>query len=98
MAIYTYITDYISCDTDTKAKIARIDAIITALEDQELIAASNSDIEEYRLDDGQTIIKTIFRDPVIIEKTIHALTRRKKRLQNECVGYRYGLIDGNAKI
>lgn len=98
MAIYRTITSYISCDSDTKAKIARIDAIIEALEDQLLIAAGSSDIDEYRLDDGQTIIKTVFRDPTIIEDTIQKLLNRKTRLQNICVGHRYGVMDGNVII
>jgi len=97
MPVYINFVEYINCSTETKEKIARIDAIIALLEDAELNGAANADIEEYLLDDGQTRIKTIYRDIASIEKTIQALLRRKTRLQNQCVGYRYGLMDGNVK-
>ena len=95
MAYYFNILDYIKCSSDTIEKINRIEAVITALEDAELLAASNSTVEEYWLDDGQTKIKAINRDLGSIERTILLLEKRKIRLQNECVGYRYGLQDGN---
>lgn len=98
MATYITIVDYISCSQDTNDKIARIDAIITALEDSLLLLAGNADVEEYRLDDGQTIIKTIFRDPDLLEKAINSLQRRKTRLINNCKGYRYRLMDNRVKI
>ena len=98
MAVFLNIVTYIGCDDDTKAQIARIEAIIELLQDAELNGATNADIEEYRLDDGQTVIKTIFRDMTIIEKTINALYRRRTRLLNLCAGHRYGLIDGKVKI
>ena len=97
MNIYNNIVLYVNCSDDTKEKITRINAIITALEDSELNAAANGDISEYWLDDGQTKIKTVFRDPKAIENTIQALIRRRTRLQNICAGYRYGLQDGNIR-
>lgn len=94
MNIYNNIVLYVNCSADTKEKIARIDAIIAVLEDSELNGAANGDVSEYWLDDGQTKIKTVFRDPEAIERAILALQRRKIRLQNNCAGYRYGLMDG----
>lgn len=98
MATYINIIDYIGCNQNTIEKIARIDAIIEALEDSLLLLAANSDVEEYRLDDGQTVIKTIFRDPALIEDAIDKLQKRRTRLINRCHGYRYNLTDGNVKI
>jgi len=97
MNIYNNIVLYVNCSSNIKEKIARIDAIISVLEDSELNNAANGDVSEYWLDDGQTKIKTVFRDADSIEKAILALQRRKKRLQNECAGYRYGLMDGNVR-
>jgi hypothetical protein len=95
MAIYDTCISYIKCAQDTKDKIDRIDAIIEALEDAELNSAIQSgDVDEYSLDDGQTRIKTVIRGPEAIEKAITALERRKQRIINRCVGYRYGLQDG----
>ena len=95
MNIYNNIVLYVNCSSNIKEKISRIDAIITVLEDSELNGAVNSDVNEYWLDDGQTKIKTVFRDPEAIERAILALQRRKIRLQNQCAGHRYGLMDGN---
>jgi len=97
MAYYIHFVDYINCSTDIKEKIARIDAIIKALEDAELKGALNADVEEYSLDDGQTRIKKTFRNIKDIEDAILALQRRKTQLQNKCVGYRYNLQDGNVR-
>lgn len=98
MAIYITCIDYIRCSTDTTDKIARIDAIIAALEDSMLAGALKANIEEYSLDDGQTKIKTVFRSVKDIEDAIKALEGRKNRLINNCVGYRYGLQDGKVQI
>jgi len=97
MAIYDNCVLYITCATDTLEKIARIDTIISALEDVELDVAVNAGVEEYQYDDGQVKIRTIYRDMGSIERTIQALTRRKVKLQNTCAGYRYSLMDGNVK-
>lgn len=97
MAIYTDITVYIRCASDIRQKIARIDSIIELLEDSLLNNALDSGIEEYSLDDGQTKIKSVLRDPSAIEKAILALEKRKQRLINSCIGHRYGLMDANVK-
>lgn len=95
MTVYTTCIDYIRCAQNTKDKIDRINSIIEALEDAELAQATLSgDKDEYSLDDGQTRIKTVFRSPKAIEDAITALEKRKQRLINSCVGYRYGLQDG----
>lgn len=95
MNVYDDIIIYVNCSADTKEKITRINNIITALEDAELKAATGSDVSEYWLDDGQTKIKAVLRDPAAIEKAISALIKRRTRLQNICAGYRYGLKDGS---
>lgn len=88
MAAYDTILNYIDCSTGVNDEIARIDAIITALMDAELNSAINSgDIEEYSLDDGQTKVKTVIRDPEKITKSIAALERRKNHIINSnCIG------------
>ena len=98
MVVYTNFVEYINCSASILEKIARIDSIISLLEDSELNYALDAGIEEYSLDDGQTKIKTTLRDISSIEKAIQALTRRKVRLQNTCVGYRYKLRDANVKF
>ena len=70
MAIYSTCSNYISSATDLKDKIARYDSIITALEDAALKGASQNDLQQYTLDDGQTKITTVYRD---ISSTIKAI-------------------------
>lgn len=95
--IYSSFIYYISCSTSIKDKIARIDSIISLLEDSELANAIDAGTEEYQLDDGQTKVKVSLRDISSIEDTIQKLERRKQRLTQQCTGYRYGLQDGNTK-
>lgn len=96
---YNTCVDYIKCAQDIKDKIDRIDAIIEALEDAELnLALNNGERSEYSFDDGQTKIKEVFTGHASIENAINALTKRKNRLVNSCIGYRYGLQDGNIKL
>ena len=94
MAIYLNFIEYIRCSENTQEKIARINAIIEALEDAELSGASKAHLEEYQLDDGQDKVKVIYSDLKSIENTILALEKRKQRLINRCIGSRYGLQDG----
>lgn len=70
MDIYNSETFYIESATTLKTKIVRLDAIITALENQAVLAAGNSDISEYSLDDGQTKIRTVYNTVSSIAKAI----------------------------
>ena len=77
MATLVYATPdfrlYINDATTTEDKINRIEVIITALLDSMLEAAANQDITEYRLDDSQTKVQTIYRSADQIRKSIEGL-------------------------
>ena len=82
-----------SC-ADMSAKITTIDAIITALYGQMLtLASQGSPIQEYMLNDGQTIIKTIYRTTTQIEATIDILTKQRNRYQNQINGRYIRAVD-----
>lgn len=74
---------YIQSRTTKAAKLTAIDVLIETLEDLMLVAATTANIEEYQLNDGQTTIRTKYRDPMQIEKTIQILERRRQRLLNQ---------------
>lgn len=95
MVVYNNFVEYINLSANVKEKIARINAIIEVLEDSELRGASAGEILEYQLDDGQTKIRTVYKDLRSISHTIEALESRKARLLNRVLGHRYGLKDGN---
>ena len=84
---YPTVYDYFSCGTTTTEKIAKIDSILDGLYDAAANFAANSHIEEYRLDDGQTIIKTVYRTMEDITKAILKFERLRNMLINRnCIG------------
>ena len=99
MATYDTIYDYYACNKQTKTRIEKIDSIIDGLIDASVQAAANADIEEYRLDDGQTIIKTIYRDMTKLEQAISHFQRIRTRLINDnCIGRVQKLRDRDSFI
>lgn len=85
---------YIDCATTVREKIARIDAIITALETTALKAAAAGNLSEYWLDDGQTKIKTVYRNPAEVEASISAFEKIRQRYINQLNGRVIRLVDG----
>lgn len=82
----TYVSEtaYIQSCTTIEAKIATIDSIIDALYAQMLVIAQNSSpISEYLLNDGQTIIKGVYRTTSSIVNTINVLTMQRNRYANQ---------------
>lgn len=82
MAVYVSIFKYLECATSIADKIAKIDLIIlnmlTALEK----AALTGQFEEYRLDDGQVKIETIYKDPKALTNTVRILEELKQYYAN----------------
>jgi hypothetical protein len=74
-------------------KIARLDAIISALETAALKAAAKGGISEYMLDDGQTKIREVYRSPVEIERSITAFEGIRQRYINRLNGSMIRLVD-----
>ena len=77
---------YIINSTDLKERYDRICQIVVALEEQQLAAVGNSDIDEYTLDDGQTKIKTVYRNPESIAKAILRYEQICNRILQELTG------------
>lgn len=84
-----YIRD---CNT-IKEKITKIEEIIALLMDSMVEAAGNQDVTEYRLDDGQTKVQTIYRSADQIRKTIYNLEALKEMYINRCTGRITRLVD-----
>ena len=96
MAIYNNISLYLEDATCLKDKIVKLDAIITALEDSALKGAEAQDIDEYWLDDGQTKIKNVFRDPNQIFNAIINYEKMRQIYLNRLNGRGMRLIDFNS--
>lgn len=86
MVEYNRASVYLATKTSDKAKITAIDAIINTLLASAADAASNEGIEEYWLDDGQTKIKTVYRDSESIYKGIVAFQRLRQIYVNRVNG------------
>lgn len=93
-AVYFDSADvYINQGIDVREKITRINAIITALEDASLKAASTGNISEYSLDDGQTKIRTVYRNAVESAAAINAFETIRQRWINQLNGRVVRLMD-----
>lgn len=96
MAHFESISLFIETATCLKDKILKIDAIIVALEDAALKGAEGQDIDEYWLDDGQTKIKNVFRDPNQIFNAIIRYERLRQMYLNRLNGRGMRLVDFNS--
>jgi len=95
MSIVTYDSSEI-CIRSKKTlaeKIKTIDAMITALESTVLKAVGTANIDEYQLNDGQTIIKTIYRNATDVINSITALEAIRQRYVNQLNGRMIRLVD-----
>lgn len=93
MVVYESAQCYIDSDTDNQARLIRINAIIFALEGSALKAAATGEITEYTLDDGQTKISQVYRNPAEIERSILAYEKIRERIINKLTGRMVRLSD-----
>ena len=93
MVIYDSSYKYVTSCADLRTRIARIDAIITALEETVLLAATNATVTDYMLDDGQTKISETYRDPAAVAVAINAYERIKERYINKLNGRVFRAVD-----
>lgn len=68
---------FILCATNTAEKIAKIDLVINGLLDMAITAAVTGNFEEYSLDDGQTKIKTTYRNMTDVTAAISSMRKLK---------------------
>jgi basic membrane lipoprotein Med (substrate-binding protein (PBP1-ABC) superfamily) len=97
MAIYfDSAAIYIDSATSLCDKIERIDLVIDALLTNALKAAANENITEYSLNDGQTVIKTVYRGSASVEASIAAFERIKQMYVNRLNGRVFRLVDSKS--
>ena len=94
MVTYDTATLYLESATTNQAKVIAIDAIITALLSTAATAASNENISEYSLNDGQVIIKTNYRGVESIYKSIAAFRKLRQEYINMINGRVIRCVDG----
>ncbi len=94
MVVYSSCGKYIESCATLEAKIAAIDVILEALENQALSAAGKEGVLEYKLNDGQTIIQETYRGSVSIAKAINDFETIKQRYINRLTGRVFRAVDG----
>ena len=81
---YQYVID----STDLKSKYDRIQAIISALIDQQILMVGKSGVVSYSLNDGQTVISTTYRNSADIAKAIQDYERISNTILSQITGSR----------
>jgi hypothetical protein len=90
--IYTSVEEYVSSCSDLQEELAAINAIMASMRAAMLKASTTGHFEQYRFDDGQTKIETIYRDPVALEKSYEGLRRQKKIIMADINNNRAGRV------
>ena len=98
MVYYESEQFYIESANSLRARITRIDAIITALETTALRAAATGDLTEYSLDDGQTKIRTVYSTVESIIKAIKGFEQLRQMYIQRLTGRVVRLVDGKSFI
>ena len=80
--------DYIKSAATLEEELTFTRLVIAALKENALKAAANGDIEDYRIDDGQTVISTSYRSPEDIYTGIKFWLQEEQRLINQLYGNR----------
>ncbi|MCE3278030.1 MAG: hypothetical protein K0S44_221 [Bacteroidetes bacterium] len=78
MVTYESAVHYIESATTLREQINKIDNIINALFSSALKAAANDSISEYSLDDGQTKIRTVYKNSDAVMASIESFRKLKK--------------------
>ena len=84
---------FIDSSTNLVDKICKIDLVIDALLTNALEAAGTNNIDEYTLNDGQTIIKTTYRSTESVLKSIKSFEQLRSYYQNKINGHATRMID-----
>lgn len=93
MVIYDSAYIYLESCKTLQEKINGIDLIIEGLLNAAVKAAENEGISEYQLNDGQTIIKTVYRGVNQIFSSVSAFERLKQMYVNRLNGRVIRLVD-----
>lgn len=86
MAEFASESEYLESTTTTESRLQAMDRILLALDSAFLQLAQNADVQEYTLNDGQTIIRTQLRSAAQVEQMYAAIEIQRQRLINRLNG------------
>jgi hypothetical protein len=96
MVVYDSAYIYIESASDLLDKIAKIEAVLVAMNTALLKAVTGETVSEYSIDDGQTKIKTVSRSISDITRGINGLERIKQGYINTYNGRASRLVDSKS--
>lgn len=91
---YKYVIDSV----DLKSKYDRIQMIISALIDQQILMVGKSGTVSYSLNDGQTVISTTYRNSSDIAKAIQDYERISNTILSQITGSRVKRLAGAQSV
>lgn len=81
MIVYSNIGQYLESQTSLLAKITALDTVIMNMITAAATAATTGQFEEYKFDDGQSKIETVYRDVNALTKSIASLQLLRDTLE-----------------
>lgn len=85
---------YIQSVPKARQRLARLEAVIDALEASLLKGAGKANFSEYWMDDGQTKIKTVYRNANDVIAAIENIEKLRQIYINRINGRRIRLVPG----
>lgn len=99
---YESTTKYITSATTLEERLVKVRAVIMGLLDMATTAATSGNFSEYSLDDGQTKIRTVYRNMTEVKAAIKAFMDIEEMLldmlNNDKFGRVIRLVDGKNMI
>lgn len=95
MIVYNSISEYLAGKAKLEERITAIEAAIDALILKLADVSGNADLKEYSLDDGQTKIRTVYANPLDVQRGIEGLEKIRQIYLSRIVGRVVRLRDGS---
>lgn len=82
MVIYNSFYEYIVDNNVKRTRIQKMDEILDALQDTLLKLSLDGDVQEYHFNNGQSVVRAIYRDPAKILEAMKLLRVERNALIN----------------
>lgn len=93
MLYYDHEALYIFSKTKAAERVAAIDNIIDTLLITVMSSVQKGNIQEYMLNDGQTIIKTVYRNPDEVTRVVERLYKLRNLIAQDINSRSVRLVD-----
>jgi hypothetical protein len=94
MVVYDTCGLYFNSKTTARDRITAIEAVIDALMTTVLTSVGTANVTEFMLNDGQTTIKGVYRNPNEVISAVETLERVKQYYVNQINGRAHRAVEG----